>query len=106
MTTGQERRAAALRERLGVLERRLDTVDESLHEPHSKDWEEAAVEQEGDEVLEDLGRAGQAEIARIRAALKRIEEGTYGECVRCGEEISPDRLDLVPETPFCRRCAE
>lgn len=41
----------------------------------------------------------------IEAALDRVAEGTYGICVRCGEEIGGERLDVVPFTPFCRDCA-
>ena len=42
---------------------------------------------------------------KIDAALARIEDGTYGDCVRCGEAIAPARLALVPDTPFCAACA-
>lgn len=98
-------RAKALNDRIEALRSRLQSVDDALDQPHSKDWEDDAVEHEGDEVLEDLGRSGLAEIARIEAALSRIAEGTYGECVKCGDEISEERLDLLPDTPFCRNCA-
>lgn len=42
----------------------------------------------------------------IEDALERIGEGTYGECLNCGEEIQPKRLDAVPWTPYCIRCQE
>ncbi len=99
-------RRAQLTERLEELERRLAGIDDALEAPHSKDWEEQAVEREGDEVLEDLGQAGRAEIAQIRAALARMDDGDYGFCVRCGTQISEARLDLLPATPFCRNCAQ
>ena len=98
-------RKEALLARLSELDSRLHRIEAELDEPHSKDWEELAVEREGDEVLEQLGQSGQTEIARIRAALQRIREGTYGECVRCGEDISEERLDTLPDTPLCRNCA-
>ena len=44
-------------------------------------------------------------IAKINAALQRIEDGSYGFCVTCGNEISQERLDVLPATPFCRNCA-
>ena len=75
----------ALLDRLGELDSRLHHIETELDEPHSKDWEENAVEREGDEVLEQLGHSGEAEIARIRAALTRIREGHYGICTSCGE---------------------
>ncbi len=98
-------RARQLRARLSELGARLEGIDAALEAPHSRDWEEQAVEREGDEVLEDLGQAGSAEIAQIRAALDRIAAGEYGYCMRCGEEISAERLDVLPATPFCRKCA-
>jgi DnaK suppressor protein len=45
------------------------------------------------------------QIARIDAALKRLDEGTYGECVICGETIAPKRLELDPAVPTCITCA-
>ena len=45
-------------------------------------------------------------IAKIDSALRRIEEeGEYGYCTKCGTEIAPERLDVLPQTPFCRNCA-
>jgi len=100
-----EKYKAMLLQRLSELDSRLHNIEAELDEPPPKDWEESAVEREGDEVLEQLGQSGQEEIARIQAALQRIREGTYGECVRCGEEISAERLDVLPDTPFCKNCA-
>lgn len=100
-----EKMRKALLNRLAELDSRLHEIESELDEPHSKDWDEAAVEREGEEVLEGLGHSGEAEIARIRAALARMKEGSYGICVRCGREISDERLEAVPATPFCRDCA-
>lgn len=96
---------AALNKRLAELDGRLHELDAELDSHNSKDWEELATEREGDEVLEKMGSSGQAEIAQIKAALARLDEGTFGDCVKCGEEISAERLDLLPHTPFCRNCA-
>ena len=98
-------RKLALLERLRALGVRLDGIEEALEAPHSKDWEDQAIEREGEEVLERLGVSGQAEVARIRAALGRMARGEYGICTRCGEEISPERLEAVPEAPLCKTCA-
>ena len=38
-------------------------------------------------------------------SLKRLEDGDYGCCVKCDEEISEKRLAADPATPFCVRCA-
>src|SRR6201994_2421228 len=42
----------------------------------------------------------------VRAALHRIDEGTYGVCLHCEEDISPKRLAAVPWTPFCIACQD
>jgi RNA polymerase-binding transcription factor DksA len=100
-----EQREAALKARLAELEARLASIEVELDSHNARDWEELAVEREEDEVLEGMGQAGLAEIRRIRAALARIAEGTYGECAKCGEPIAEARLDVLPATPFCSRCA-
>lgn len=41
-----------------------------------------------------------------RAALRRIEEGGFGTCQKCDEEIHPKRLAAVPWATFCIRCQE
>ncbi len=38
------------------------------------------------------------------AALGRIEAGTFGICVDCGEAISTERLDILPTAVKCRKC--
>ena len=45
-----------------------------------------------------------AEIRRIDAALKRLEEGDFGYCDECGEEIAARRLDIDPTTLRCVDC--
>ena len=100
-----EERKAALLKRLEELTERIEKIEHELESHNSRDWEELAVERETDEVLEDLGLSSQEETKAIQAALKRIEEGEYGYCMRCGAKISEDRLDLLPYTPFCKDCA-
>ena len=45
-------------------------------------------------------------LQKIDGALKRIEDGSFGVCERCEEEISPKRLDARPVTTLCIRCKE
>ena len=54
----------------------------------------------------ETGRRRDAELKRIAAALARIDEGDYGTCLSCGEEIAPRRLDLDPTVSLCIDCAE
>ncbi|NOX73515.1 MAG: hypothetical protein GXP03_07815 [Alphaproteobacteria bacterium] len=48
----------------------------------------------------------QNERIRLKAALKRMEEGEYGYCLDCGEDISPRRLELDPTAALCITCAK
>lgn len=43
---------------------------------------------------------------KIEKALRKIEEGSFGVCEECGEEISIKRLEARPETTLCIRCKE
>ncbi|WP_112322964.1 TraR/DksA family transcriptional regulator [Oceanibium sediminis] len=104
MRTTEERRAQ-LEKMAAEIQARLRGIEDTLEEEPPKDVEDRASEREDDEVLERLGLNGKHELEMIRAALRRIEDGTYGECAKCGEQISEERLDLLPFTPFCRACA-
>ena len=54
-----------------------------------------------------LGLNRRSELLRnIQAALRRIEDGTFGTCTNCEEAIGRNRLVAVPWTPFCIRCQE
>jgi RNA polymerase-binding transcription factor DksA len=99
-------RRATLEARLAYLRQRLQAIEAELDSHNDPDWEELAVEREGDEVLEATGVSGQQEIRMIEAALRRMDEGDYGNCARCGLAIAEARLDAVPFSPFCRSCAE
>jgi DnaK suppressor protein len=43
---------------------------------------------------------------KIEKAIKKIDEGSFGVCEECGEEISVKRLEARPETTLCIRCKE
>src|SRR6476660_2693978 len=45
-------------------------------------------------------------LRNVRAALRRIDDGSFGVCVHCDEEISPKRVAAVPWTPYCIQCQE
>jgi DnaK suppressor protein len=42
----------------------------------------------------------------VEGALERIKEGTFGDCISCGQEINPKRLEAVPWTRHCIECQE
>jgi DnaK suppressor protein len=62
------------------------------------------------EAVDRLNKVGAANsiattLADVDRALAKIEEGTYGVCDRCGEEIPPERLEAIPWAALCVRCS-
>jgi RNA polymerase-binding transcription factor DksA len=95
-----------LRKRLAVLQEKVEEIDDELELPGDDDFEEMASEAQGDQVLEGVGLVANEEIQDIQLALKRIEEGNYGECGRCGNLIATRRLEVIPHASFCVKCEE
>lgn len=56
------------------------------------------------EIEESLRMAIGEERAEVAIALARIDAGTYGRCVSCGDMVPDDRLEAVPATRFCIAC--
>ncbi|MFA7586350.1 MAG: TraR/DksA family transcriptional regulator [Novosphingobium sp.] len=96
---------ARLAEQLVELEGRQQRIAQDLAEPLNPDSSEQAVEMEDDASLEAQAALVTREIASVNRALLRIENGTYGECVRCGDAIAPKRLEVRPEAALCISCA-
>jgi RNA polymerase-binding transcription factor DksA len=91
-----------IKERLAVSQR--DSGGEiAVADQHPAD---VASETEAREL--DLARQTmfEARLGLIEEALRRLERGEYGRCVICGKEIPQERLELVPETPYCVEDAE
>ncbi len=99
---------AELKHRRGlVLEtaRRADDEADGLRASStSTEAEESAQVHTDAAALERLGEAERHELRRIDAALARMEEGTYGACADCGEEIEPKRLRALPHALRCQGC--
>lgn len=86
--------AKVLRKREGItIEKAADALDEV----------QFAAEREL--AIRNLDRESQL-FRQVRAALRRIDEGTFGICVHCDEEISPKRLQAVPWAAYCLKCQE
>ena len=67
--------------------------------------QDQAIELENQDALEGIERTEIREIHQIEAALKRISEGTYGACAKCGESIDPRRLKALPTAATCISCS-
>lgn len=58
------------------------------------------------QMLHMLSERDRSKLGAIDDALEKIEEGTYGVCEECGEEINKKRLKVLPFARFCIRCQE
>ncbi len=70
----------------------------SSYDQHPGDLGSDTFEREKDESIIESVRAS---LDDIDAALARVDEGTYGQCVRCGATIPDERLEAVPATRYC-----
>jgi|SRR5210317_965506 RNA polymerase-binding protein DksA len=95
-----------LEQRLSELQSRLSSIKRDVTQSHSGDSAEQAQERENDEVVDAIGNETAQSIRVIQAALARIDDGTYGLCENCGEDIAPARLSAVPEATRCVNCAD
>ena len=88
--------------RFGLNESQRDAISElSSYDNHPADLGSETFEREKDLALWNNSK----EIYhRINEALGRIEDGTYGRCEECGQEINYDRLEAVPYTSLCVTC--
>lgn len=85
---------------------RLERITANLRRGYDPDSKERAKELEDSEVVDALGNEAREELAKISAALLRMEEGEYGLCVECGSEIKYGRLEAHPYADECIDCAE
>ena len=100
----QHRLLDRLEPRLEEIVGRIDRIGRDLRRPADRDWTEQASLQENDEVLAGLDDIERTEAAAIRKALRRIESGEYGVCVRCHRSIDQRRLEAMPTADTCIRC--
>lgn len=87
---------------------RIEGVSRDLRReenPLEKDSGEAAVQLENEEVLKGLLAEAEHELDRVVKAISRLDTGTYGVCVRCGNDIESARLQAMPQAECCIRCA-
>lgn len=100
--SARKKLTARLEELLG----QIGKIEAHLTNPLEKDSQERSTQLENDEVLGALDEAGRTELAAIRSALGRLDDGTYGTCGGCGERIPKARLDALPVAALCLTCAE
>ncbi|MDD9902021.1 MAG: TraR/DksA family transcriptional regulator [Rhodospirillaceae bacterium] len=100
-----EKMKQALEARRQVLSAKAEEIEGELRTPGDPDFAEQATAAEGDEVLEGLENSALLEIAKINAALARIENGSFGQCTICGAPVGEKRLETIPHAAQCISCA-
>jgi RNA polymerase-binding protein DksA len=84
---------------------RLERITANLRRGYEADSKERAKQLEDSEVVDALGNEARKEIAKITAALQRIDSGNYGICGQCGAEIDRGRIEAHPYAKECIDCA-
>jgi DnaK suppressor protein len=79
----------------------LDDESEEVSGSNDNHLGETATATLGREIDYTLGENSEQVLHEIDAALKRIEDGTYGTCTACGKEIGAERLEAYPWASLC-----
>ena len=97
--------AEQMKARLAELASRTGQIEGELQEPLEPRFSEQAVQLEDEDPLEGIDDVLLAEMRQIEAALQRIDDGAYGVCVDCGDDIAMARLEAMPTAIRCITCA-
>ncbi len=108
------------KKRLEQFKKRLETRQQELRRLVSRNVQDgrAADEQAAQDIADKAANSYTKEflfhqsnndrqlLQLVEEALSRIREGSYGECVNCGNELNAKRLEAVPWTRYCIACQE
>ncbi len=95
-----------------ILEAKQDELEQIVRNRDAITIEKSA------DALDEVQHASERELAirnldresnllrNVRSALRRVEDGSFGTCLHCDEEISPKRIAAVPWAPYCIKCQE
>ena len=78
-----------------------DETEEETYDNHLADSATATLNREIDYTLEENS---EHVLAAIEEALRRIDEGSFGTCARCGKPIAEERLEAIPYAIRCIDC--
>lgn len=85
---------------------RLERITANVRRGFESDSRERAQQFEDREVVDALGNEARAELAKISAALERIDSCDYGLCAKCGSPVGDKRLHAYPHALQCIDCAK
>ena len=95
----------AQRQELAARIEALEKTTTNRDEPLPAGFSEQATELEDRDVQEALVAESRDEMRQVNRALMRVDQGTYGTCETCGNEIAPARLQALPHATLCIGCA-
>jgi DnaK suppressor protein len=78
----------------------------SSDEDSAQDIADKAASSYNKEFLFHQSNAERQLLQMVEGALARIQDGSFGQCISCGQEINPKRLEAVPWTRHCIACQE
>ena len=79
--------------------------DEILIENAAEDFDRLQQQMNREVAIRNLDRESKL-LKEVQGALKRVEDGSYGTCLRCEEEIPEKRMKAVPWAAYCVPCQE
>jgi DnaK suppressor protein len=79
--------------------------EEILIENAAEDFDRLQQQMNREVAIRNLDRESKL-LKEVQAAMNRVEEGTYGICLRCDEEIPEKRMKAVPWAAYCVGCQE
>ena len=90
----------------GLTEAHPQPVDPVEASDGPQDFEEIAIDFNETQGEQSIQVNEQALLTQVEAALRRIDEGTYGKCVNCGQPIPEKRLEAIPWASYDVKCQE
>lgn len=89
-------------------ETRIDKIEDHIQNPQddlNEHWEDQAISYRQNDMRQNLMGEARQNLIDVENALSRIENGTYGECEVCGEQIEEQRLEALPYATLCMKHA-
>ncbi len=100
-----EKRGAILKEAQAEIAKYIKGENRQLVETALDDGDWSVIDLSEDISFRQLG-THRENLRKIDAALRKIDEDTYGICEDCGEDINAERLKILPFAIYCRDCQE
>jgi RNA polymerase-binding transcription factor DksA len=101
-----EQLTKTLKDKQVELTTRIAAIEADFKKGRSADFSEQTTESENDEVLDEIHHEAKTELLLVRKAILKLENGQYGTCESCDDNINPERLKVLPYTSTCFKCAK